>query len=112
MRAEVLGEPRKWVTAQGTWVESSAGDWWVTDDTGAGRGVAARSFGQLHEPVTGATGVFRRRGVVRACQLELATVVQTEEGPVEAAAGNWLVDDGERRWPVPHDHFVASYEQV
>lgn len=107
--ATKLTAPRTWTTANGDQLTSYAGDWWVTDATGAGRGVAADRFPTLYEPLPHQPDTYRRRGTVRAVRLTAPLTIDTIEGPTEAPAGAWLVDDGTSRWPVPHEHFTATY---
>lgn len=57
--------------------------------------------------------VFKRPIPVKAEQLTEARTIQTMEGPVEAAAGDWLMTGvkGEQ-WPIKPAKFAATYEPV
>jgi hypothetical protein len=108
--AERLVTDRSWKTANGSTMRNTAGDWWVVDDTGGGRGVAANRFAEQY--VQCAPSRYRRRGKVAARRLETLTKVETLEGPADAVAGDWLVFDGTTRWVVGDVHFRTAYQPL
>lgn len=114
VHAEQLAEPRPWHTGRGSTLTANAGDWWVTDEHGVGRSVAAGEFEHLYAPLDAPESGFthEKHGEVSASQCAEDTDVTTLEGVAAAHRGDWIVIDGEHRWPVPDDHFRTSYGPV
>ncbi len=107
-----LTEPRMWFSESGDKLFSKAGDFWVVDAAGVGRGVAGRRFTELYEP-TGRPNEYRRCGTVIARQVTAEEPVETLEGSAVAHAGMWIVSDAHGdSWAVPDDHFRATYRRV
>lgn len=100
-----------WTTSTGARMTAQPGDWEVTDPNGDVRSVAAAVFDRTHEHVD--SDRYFRTGVFRARRAKPGEVVETLEGPVIAAADEWVIEGvaGER-WPVPDAHFRASYEPI
>ncbi len=108
--AEQRSEPWTWTTDSGESVSAQAGDWFVRE-TPDGRPWSVRDdiFRARHEHIDGDT--WRRHGVVTARPARSGEVVDTLEGQVTAAEGDWVVrgEQGEE-WPVPADEFARRYE--
>lgn len=59
------------------------------------------------------SGLFHRKAVVRARRLRRAITWNGPNGAtLRAARGDWLVDDGSRRWSVRDDIFHATYRPL
>ena len=111
VHANQLTEPLEWTTSQGARLRGEVGDWLVLSAPAGQRTVAAEVFSQLYEWVVADT--FRAIGEVDARQAENTEDVATLEGPVRAAAGDWVVTDlCGNSWPVPDSVFRATYERV
>ena len=109
--ASELAAARVWTTSEGDRLVSRAGDFWVTDADGAGRGVARDRFAELYEP-TDTPGRYRRRGIVTARQVHATEVVETLEGPAVAHPGMWvLTDDHGDSWPVADAYLQQHYRR-
>jgi hypothetical protein len=102
-----------WTAHSGQTMQAKAGDWAVRDATGDSWSVADGIFQGSYEVVDKAQKLWRRSGVVNARPARIAEAVQTLEGPVLAAPGDWVVKGtrGEK-WPVPADLFAQRYERV
>ena len=106
--AERLRQARAWTSADGKVMEARPGDWCVRDEAGAERTVRDAQFRASHERVDG--NRWARTGEVRAWQVSEPTTVLTLEGPVTAAAGDWIVQGpGGERWPVPAGQFERGH---
>jgi hypothetical protein len=108
--AEQKSEPWTWTTRSGDTVQARAGDWAVQESAaGAPWSVRDDIFRGRYQHVDGDR--WRRHGVVTARPARAGEVVDTLEGPVTAAEGDWLVrgEQGEH-WPVPADEFARRYE--
>ncbi len=81
------------------WESDGDDPWSVRDDI----------FRARYEHVDGDR--WRRHGVVAARPARTGEVIDTLEGPVTAAEGDWVVrgEQGEQ-WPVPADEFARRYE--
>ena len=108
VRAVRLTAPHTWQAADGTVLSAQAGDWHVTDEHGHERTVRDAQFRASHDQVTGDR--WARTGKGRAWRVAKPTTVQTLEGPVTAAPGDWIVQGqtGEQ-WPVPAGEFEHSH---
>jgi hypothetical protein len=109
--AEQRSEPWEWATRSGETVKARAGDW-VVRESGGGEPWSVRDdiFRSRYEHVEADT--WRRHGVVAARPARSGEVVDTLEGQVTAADGDWVVrgEQGEE-WPVPADEFARRYER-
>ncbi|MFP5417221.1 MAG: hypothetical protein ACLGHZ_10195, partial [Actinomycetes bacterium] len=109
VRAMELATRREWTSSEGDHLTSHAGDYWVIDDLGQGRGVARDKFPLLYAP-TGAPGTYRRVGSVSARRAMSPESVVSLEGDVAVMPGMWvLTDDEGDTWAVAHDYFVRRY---
>ncbi len=113
---EVLAERRDdawtWTTSSGQTLQAGAGDWLVRDAAGGDPwSVRDDIFRATYEPVGGDR--WRRTGTVEARPARAGEVIDTLEGPVTAAEGDWVVrgDTGEC-WPVAAEAFAERYESV
>lgn len=104
--ATQLTSTRTWRTSQGDMLTSQPGDWWVVDDLGVGRGVAAARFEELYVPA------YYKAGSVMARRIAEPAYINTLEGQVLASVGDWLVCDGTSMWPVPDAVFRLSYRRT
>jgi hypothetical protein len=110
VRAEQRSEPWSWTTQSGETVQAQAGDWAVRQSDGDDPwSVRDDIFRARYEHVDG--NRWRRHGVVDARPARAGEVIDTLEGPVTAAEGDWVVrgEQGEQ-WPVPADKFAQRYE--
>ena len=110
--AERRSEPWEWVTRSGETVKAAAGDWIVRENDGAETwSVRDDIFRSRYEHIHG--DMWRRHGVVTARLARDGEVVDTLEGAVTAADGDWVVrgEQGEQ-WPVPADQFARRYERI
>ena len=93
-------------------MEAAAGDWIVRENDGTETwSVRDDIFRSRYEHIDG--DAWRRHGVVMARPARGGEVVDTLEGQVTAAEGDWVVrgEQGEE-WPVPADEFARRYEKV
>jgi hypothetical protein len=100
-----------WTTHSGQTMQANAGDWALQDaggDTWSVRdGVFQGSYEKIDEKH------WRRSGVVSARPARVGETVQTWEGPVLAAPGDWVVRGAHgEQWPVSADRFAQRYERV
>jgi hypothetical protein len=110
--AEQRSEPWDWVTRSGETVKAAAGDWIVRENDGTEAwSVRDGIFRSRYVHIEGHR--WRRHGVVTARPARDGEVVDTLEGQVTAADGDWVVrgEQGEQ-WPVPADEFARRYEKV
>ncbi|KUI03872.1 hypothetical protein AU190_04320 [Mycolicibacterium acapulense] len=108
--AERRDEAWTWKTRSGQTMQASAGDWAVKDSAdGQLWSVRDDIFRARYEHVDGRC--WRRYGTVEARPARDGEIVDTLEGPVTAAAGDWVVrgEHGDH-WPVPGDEFAQRYE--
>lgn len=108
--AEQRNDPWTWTARSGETMQAAAGDWLVRErDGGEPWSVRDDIFRARYEHVDGDT--WRRHGVVDARPARAGEVVDTLEGAVTAAEGDWVVrgEQGEL-WPVPADDFARRYD--
>jgi hypothetical protein len=108
--AEQRSEPWSWTTRSGDTVSAGAGDWRVREsDDGDAWSVRDDLFRARYEHING--NRWRRHGLVTARPAHPGEVIETLEGTVTAAEGEWIVrgEQGEQ-WPVPPDEFARRYE--
>lgn len=107
--AEQRSAPWTWTSQSGETMQANAGDWEVRAD-GQSWSVRDDIFRATYEHVEGAQ--WRRRGRVLARPAQPGETIETLEGPVTAADGDWVVRgaDGEQ-WPVPADEFAQRYAE-
>jgi hypothetical protein len=109
VNAQRLEKPRTWKTESGQALHAQAGDWLVSDGTGRFWSVRDDIFRATYRNVGGDT--WKRTGVVLARPARAGEVVDTLEGTVVAAEGDWVVQGGRgEQWPVPKDDFARHYE--
>jgi hypothetical protein len=110
--AEQRSEPWTWTTRSGESVNAMAGDWVVREsDDGDAWSVRDDLFRARYEHI--GDDRWRRHGVVIARPARPGEVIETLEGTVTAADGEWVVrgEQGEE-WPVPADEFARRYERT
>ena len=110
VRAEQRPEPWSWMTQSGETLHAHAGDWTVREGDGDDPwSVRDDIFRARYDHIDGDR--WRRHGFVDARPARTGEVIETLEGPVTAAEGDWVVR-GERgdQWPVPADDFARRYE--
>lgn len=106
--AEKRNRPWTWTTLSGEVMHAELGDWWVLDDDGHERSVAADVFEATHRRI--GPRRFQRCGTVLARRVSRRQVVQTLEGDVVAHEGDWIVRGSQgEQWPVPDEQFRAGY---
>jgi hypothetical protein len=91
-------------------MHAGAGDWEVRDANGGSPwSVRDDIFRSTHEPTDGQC--WRRNGTVTARPARDGEIIDTLEGSVRAADGDWVVqgEQGEQ-WSVPADEFAKRYE--
>ncbi|MCA9834312.1 MAG: hypothetical protein KC435_10215 [Thermomicrobiales bacterium] len=102
-----------WYTSYGKLMNAKAGDWWVTDEWGDQRSVAADKFAATHMPCAGedADGNrYIRIGTVRARLAVTNEIVESREGASDARVGDWIIEDSDgERWAVPAIGFARTY---
>jgi hypothetical protein len=110
--AQQRAEPWTWTTRSGETVSAQAGDWEVREtDDGAAWSVRDDIFRARYEHIDG--NRWRRHAVVTARQAKPGEVIETLEGAVTAAEGEWVVrGEQDEEWPVPADEFARRYENV
>lgn len=107
--ATQLTQVKRWKTSAGDELSGEPGDWLVIDGSGGERTVKEALFPEGYVRVSGDT--YRRVGTVEAYRVAKTETIRTLEGDATARAGDWIVAIGPgNRWPVPNDHFQASYE--
>jgi hypothetical protein len=112
VRAEQRSEPWTWKTRSGEAVNAQAGDWLVREsDDGEAWSVRDDIFRARYRHID--DDRWRRHGVVTARPARAGEVIETLEGKVTAAEGEWVVrgEQGEE-WPVPADEFARRYEKA
>jgi hypothetical protein len=100
-----------WTTATGAVMQGAAGDWEVTDDSGASRSIAPAIFERTHEQVAGDR--WRRVGVLRGRRARPGEVVHSLEGDQTARPGQWVlrgVEDEE--WLITTEQLEATYDEA
>jgi hypothetical protein len=102
-----------WTAHSGERMKAKAGDWAVQDAEGDSWSVGDGIFQGSYDVVDKAQKLWRRSGVVYARPARIAETVQTLEGPVQAAPGDWLVRGtrGEL-WPLSATRFAQRYERI
>lgn len=108
--AEQKSEPWTWSTRSGETMQAGVGDWAVKEsDAGDPWSVRDDIFRSRYDHVDGDR--WRRHGVVMARPARGGEVIDTLEGAVTTAEGDWVVrgEQGEH-WPVPADEFARRYE--
>jgi hypothetical protein len=110
VHAEQRSTPWRWTTRSGDTVTAQAGDWEVRESAdGDAWSVRDDIFRERYEHIGGDR--WRRHGVVTARPARAGEVVETLEGPVTAADGDWVVRGAAgEQWPVPADDFARRYE--
>jgi hypothetical protein len=100
-----------WTARTGQTMHADAGDWALQDAGGDSWSVRDDIFIESYQHV--AENRWRRTGVVSARPARIGEMVHTEEGPLQAAPGDWVVKGthGEL-WPVSADRFAQRYERV
>lgn len=108
--AEKQSAPWTWLSRSGETMQANGGDWEVRSD-GETWSVRDGIFQASYEHVGG--NQWRRRGTVSARPAQPGETIETLEGPVTAAKGNWVVrgSDGDQ-WAVPADRFGQGYTKV
>ena len=72
-------------------------------------GCALKEFVETYTDTT-KVGVYIKKAQVKAKQLDAETTVDTLEGPMQAAAGAWVLQDGTgNQWPVSDATFRKTY---
>ncbi|MGH3675945.1 MAG: hypothetical protein ACRDU5_09465 [Mycobacterium sp.] len=89
-------------------MHADAGDWEVRDSDGDSWSVRDDKFRSTYQQVNG--NRYERTGFVRATPARKGEIVDTLEGPVTTAPGDWVVKgSGGERWPVPGEEFAQRY---
>jgi hypothetical protein len=102
-----------WTAHSGQIMHAKAGDWSVQDGAGDTWSVADDFFQGSYEEVDQAEKLWRRIGVVSARPARIGEAIQTLEGPVQAAPGDWVVKGTrDELWPVSADLFPRRYERI
>ncbi len=107
--AEQRSQPWSWTSRSGDAVAAGAGDWHVREsEDGDAWSVRDDLFRERYQHIGG--NRWRRHGFVDARPAHRGEVVETLEGPVTAADGDWVVrgEQGEQ-WPVAADEFARRY---
>lgn len=110
--AERRSESWTWKTRSGEVMQARAGEWLVRENDGEDAwSVRDDIFRAGYEQIDG--NKWQRHGAVAARPARAGEVVDTLEGPVTAAEGDWVVqgEQGEQ-WPVAADEFARRYERV
>jgi hypothetical protein len=107
--AEQRDKPWTWTADNGETMRAEAGDWSVTDGDGGSWSVQDAIFRSTYEKIGEKT--FRRIGLVLARRARAGEVVDTLEGKITAADGDWVLK-GERgdMWTMRDDQFARRYE--
>lgn len=108
--AEQQDAPWTWTSPSGATMQADPGDWLVQED-GASWSVRDDIFRSSYRHLTGSQ--WQRRGTVLARQAQAGEVIDTPEGPTEAADGDWVIrgNHGDQ-WPVPADVFERHYVET
>ncbi len=98
-----------WKSHSGQTMHAAAGDWEVRDGDADSWSVRDDIFRSTYQHVDGDR--WRRGGFVVARPARGGETVDTLEGPVTAADGDWVVqgEEGEQ-WPVPGEEFARRYQ--
>ena len=108
--AEQQSEPWSWTTHSGETLQARAGDWKVREIDGDDPwSVRDDIFRARYDNVDGDR--WRRHGVVAARPARAGEVIDTLEGSITAAEGDWVVrgEQGEQ-WPVAPGEFARRYQ--
>lgn len=106
--AEPLAAPLTWTTSDGDQLTGAAGDWLVSDASGGRRTVTDASFRAGHRHL--ADDRWQRVGRVQARPAEAGERIITQEGPVAAGPGTWVLRDADgSQWVVPSEHLRTAY---
>jgi hypothetical protein len=98
-----------WTSHSGETMNADAGDWEVRDGDADSWSVRDDIFRSTYEHLDGDR--WHRGGVVVARRARGGETVNTLEGPVTAADGDWVVQGVEgEQWPVPGEEFARRYE--
>jgi hypothetical protein len=110
--AEQRTEAWTWTTETGETLTANAGDWEVREGAGGGSwSVRDDIFHQTYEHVDGSQ--WRRRGTVLARRARPGESIETLEGTVSAANGDWVIKgDKSELWPVPAEKFAQRYQRI
>jgi hypothetical protein len=96
-----------WTTAAGKTAQASAGDWEVSDGGGSWP-IHNRAFRASHQHKTGSS--WERTGTVLARPARPGETIDTLEGPVTAADGDWVIQGNRgEQWPVSAEEFHRRY---
>jgi hypothetical protein len=99
-----------WISHSGETMRAEAGDWEVKDGDADSWSVRDDIFRSTYEHFDG--DQWRRRGMVVARRARGGEIVDTLEGPVIAADGDWVVQgEAGEQWPVPGEEFARRYEE-
>jgi hypothetical protein len=107
--AEQRDTPWTWTADSGETMHAEAGDWAVTDGVGGSWSVRDDIFRSTYQKIS--ENAFRRTGLVLARQARAGEVVETLEGKITAANGDWVLK-GQRgdTWTMRDDQFARRYE--
>jgi hypothetical protein len=98
-----------WTAHSGETMQAEAGDWAVADGGGGTWSVRDDIFRASYQHING--NLWRRIGIVHARPARAGETVETLEGRVTAANGDWVVR-GERgeKWTMSAAEFTRRYE--
>jgi hypothetical protein len=101
-------DPWEWATASGQTLHGSGGDWEVFDKRGNSHAVAPDAFRSSHRHLDGDR--YERIGSVQVRPARDGERIDTLEGPLVAAAGDWVVrgDLGEE-WVISGERLRSGY---
>ena len=103
-------EPWEWTSGDGTVLRGEAGDWEVSDASGS-RSVAAETFEQTHQHLSGDR--WRRTGEVEARRARPGEVIHSPEGTATARDDQWVLrGSADEQWLVSEGHLARAYEPV
>ena len=110
--AEQVFEPWRWTTESGEVLSAEAGDWRLrAEPGGASWSVRDDIFRSTHRHLAG--NRWRRTGSVSARPAAAGEMIDTLEGPVTAAAGDWVIrGDAGECWPVSAAEFSRRYAPI
>lgn len=102
-------EPWSWTTPSGQTLHGSAGDWEVYDKRGRQHSVAPQIFEATHRRLDGDR--YERIGTVQVRPARSGERIETLEGPLIAAAGEWVVrgEQGDE-WVITGERLASAYE--